>query len=297
MTSHKVLKITDFNFSEFGSLIGIVTPQLASELMSLNMENNRNISTTVVKRYAQIMTEGSWYLSDPIKFTKDGELIDGQHRLTALIKSGTSQVFVCLTGYDKKSAEVLDQGKKRLALDVAKIRGVYMTSHHISIMRMLTMLAEGSSSSSGMHLKLTPSEIVSACDIHIDLLNFCLEYSNKKSGIKFSPVLSAVALAYPYENHKRLTEFLYCWNTGTVLIGAEDNAAIKLRELYHRTFADGYGTQARINFAFKAQSALSAFLKNTVNVNHFKGLQASKWSTALFKPEFLKQKIKEFDAQ
>jgi len=296
MTSYKVLKITDFNFSEFYSLHGLVTPQLAAELLCLNMENNRRIDEARVKQWANIMRQGDWAYSDPIKFSDDGKMIDGQHRLSAVIKVGEAQPFAFLIGYDKKSAETLDQGKKRTAKDIANIRGLNIGHRQIAVMRMLTLLHHGYSPNAGTYLNFTNSQIVTTCQIYSDLLDFVFRHSAQKTAIIQAPVLASVGLAYYKENHQRLDEFLYCWHGGCVKHGPEDNAAIALRTMYYKSKESRSShTDERIKLALKAQSALLAFLKKK-DSKGFKGLSNSYWDTSRFSYQNLTKQIKEFDA-
>lgn len=295
MTSHKVLKITDFNFSEFQTIIGLVTPELANELLKLNMENNRNLTSSIVSKYSREMTEGQWMLSDPIKFSTSAELIDGQHRLNAVIKSGTSQLFVFILGYPKDSAEVLDQGKKRTAKDIASIRGDSIGHTNISIFRMIYSMANDPSGNNHSPV-LPPRNVASACMIYKERLDFALNHRGKKNAVSYAPVLAAVFAAYPHENHQRLLEFLECWHSGVVVKGTGDNAAIALRRTFEKMDRGASGRAIRVDIFGKAQSALNAFLKNQ-NIQHVKGTSKLLWSLDEFKHKNLIQKIKEFDSQ
>lgn len=292
MTSYKVLKITDFNFSEFQTLIGIITPDLASELLKLNMENNRGMTVGVINKYAREMSEGQWLLSDPLKFSVGGELVDGQHRLSAVIKSGFPQVFVVILGYPKASAEVLDQGKKRNARDIACIRGDIVGHTDISIMRMVYEMANNPTGSS--HSPVLPARnVATLCAIYKERLDFASSFSGKKNAIRYSPVLSAIFAAYPHENHQRLLEFLECWHSGVVVKGTGDNAAIALRNTLDQT-ARALGRGGRIDAFGKAQSAIKAFLSNK-SLEFIRGTNKIIWGLDEFKHENVIKQIKDFD--
>jgi hypothetical protein len=295
MTSHKVLKISDFNFSQFQTVIGLVTPELANELLKLNMENNRNVGLSLVTKYAREMSEGQWILSDPIKFSSEGELIDGQHRLNAVVKSGTSQLFVFILGYPKDSAEVLDQGKIRTAKDIARIRGTVLGSTDVSIFRMIYEMSNNPTGKGGFAV-LPSRNVATACMIYKERLDFSCSYSGKKNAIRYAPVLSAVFAAYPYEDHQRLLEFLECWHSGVVVKGTGDNSAIALRRTFSLMERANGGRTVRMDVFGKAQSALKAFLKNQ-SLEHIRGTSKIVWDLQEFKHENLIRKIKEFDAQ
>ena len=69
-----------------------VTPAIASELL-VNNNVNRNLNRRRVELYAKDMRESKWEnISDGISLTvgSNGTLLNGQHRLNAIIKTGVS---------------------------------------------------------------------------------------------------------------------------------------------------------------------------------------------------------------
>lgn len=97
----------------------VVTPAKAKEWLDTN-ESNRNVSRKVVEAYARDMTNGRWkYTGDPIRFDQDGNLIDGQHRLEAVIVSGQKQKFHVVHGILRDHRRVIDTGRKRSVADNA----------------------------------------------------------------------------------------------------------------------------------------------------------------------------------
>lgn len=63
-----------------------ITPELAADLLSRNMKN-RPVSQQRVRKYMAAMVAGKWLLNgEAIKISIDGRLIDGQHRLKAIIQ-------------------------------------------------------------------------------------------------------------------------------------------------------------------------------------------------------------------
>ncbi|NUN01320.1 MAG: hypothetical protein HUU41_09415 [Bryobacteraceae bacterium] len=66
----------------------LITPELARQWLERNVRN-RPISENTVIAYGLDMLEGRWqYDGAPIRFDTDGNLIDGQHRLSRLLKFG-----------------------------------------------------------------------------------------------------------------------------------------------------------------------------------------------------------------
>ena len=67
-----------------------ISPEEAARFLEKNT-NNRALTEQQVRYYAQQMKAGEWtYDGQPIRFAEDGQLLDGQHRLTALVESNTT---------------------------------------------------------------------------------------------------------------------------------------------------------------------------------------------------------------
>jgi hypothetical protein len=104
-------------------LIVSVTPELAGQFLSHNTQN-RHIRPTRVAQYARDMAEGRWtFNGDPIRFSDVGGLLDGQHRLAAIIESDTTQPFVVIKGLLAASQETMDQALGRTPADALTMRG------------------------------------------------------------------------------------------------------------------------------------------------------------------------------
>lgn len=77
-------------------------------------DHNRPRSETLRDRYAAAMSEGEWIdCGDSIRFNCDGTLIDGQHRLEAIIKSGVTIPMLVIRGLPKDTFKQIDAGKIR----------------------------------------------------------------------------------------------------------------------------------------------------------------------------------------
>ena len=91
---------TLINNSNIRAMVVLVTPEIASEWLKSNT-NNRRLKPSVVNSYAKDMKCGRWTLNnDAITFDKSGILTNGQHRLTAIIKSETSQEMAVMYGVE-----------------------------------------------------------------------------------------------------------------------------------------------------------------------------------------------------
>lgn len=98
----------------------IVTPQQAEMWLAENHSRQRAIREAVVNMYASDMVDGSWDESiiNPIRFTKGGKLIDGQHRLKAVVVANKPVTMWVQFGLDDDAFESIDIGAKRTPADI-----------------------------------------------------------------------------------------------------------------------------------------------------------------------------------
>lgn len=114
-----------------------VTPGLASAMMERNV-NNRHLGVNRVSKYASIMQEGRWRLtSEALAFSTAGDLLDGQHRLAAIIESTVSIETTVWFGCRAEEFSVIDQGAARTAADLISIDGLGWAYKRASLAQLL----------------------------------------------------------------------------------------------------------------------------------------------------------------
>lgn len=94
-----------------------ISPDVAKAILG-NNKKNRTLNREIVDRYARDMRNGFWRLTHQgLLIGKDGGLIDGQHRLHAIAKSGVGQWMLVTRDESLESALDLpiDDGNKRRA--------------------------------------------------------------------------------------------------------------------------------------------------------------------------------------
>jgi hypothetical protein len=101
-----------------------ITPAKAEELLGKN-HGNRNKKPQHIARLVRDMQNGNFLLSgDTIKKDWNGRLIDGQHRLSAIIESGIPAWVLVVQELDPKVQGVLDANAKRSAYDALGFNGI-----------------------------------------------------------------------------------------------------------------------------------------------------------------------------
>ena len=101
-----------------------VGPEIAAEILGAGNEKNRKIRPTKLAQYREEMNRGRWRLQNTLLVTKMARLIDGQHRLTAVVETGIPQtlLFQIIPEEEETAAD--------LATDTGAIRTLADTLHH-----------------------------------------------------------------------------------------------------------------------------------------------------------------------
>lgn len=108
-------------------------PGLASLLLERNPENRpvryKGLNRSV-EAYAAAMLRGEWLLNgEPVIISRDGLLNDGQHRLHAVLASGTTVPMQVTFGVDRDSRHTVDQGAGRTPGNILSMFGEKETNH------------------------------------------------------------------------------------------------------------------------------------------------------------------------
>lgn len=104
--------------------VELITPDVARNFLSFNKQN-RPINKAKVREISTEMQEGRWLFDGaPIRFDKNGVLLDGQHRLNAILVSGKEFDILVVRGLEPETFKVMDTGKMRGGSDIFNIEGV-----------------------------------------------------------------------------------------------------------------------------------------------------------------------------
>ncbi|MCC9181161.1 hypothetical protein [Mycolicibacterium mageritense] len=104
-----------------------VSSLLAQKWIDQHNTRNRPVNERAVMRYQTDMESGRWaFAADPIRFDRDGVLLDGQHRLIALANCVPAMTipFLVVRGLDPEAQDAMDQGHKRTTGQQLALHGV-----------------------------------------------------------------------------------------------------------------------------------------------------------------------------
>ena len=100
-----------------------ITPKLA-EIFLKNNNANRPLKQRQIASLARAMKEGDWKINgDTIRRSKSGTIIDGQHRLHAVVRSQLTIQSWLIDGLDEDAFDTIAIGGNRSAADTLSCRG------------------------------------------------------------------------------------------------------------------------------------------------------------------------------
>lgn len=104
-----------------------MTPERAGRILEGNRKN-RKVKPNHAKNLSRQMKDGLWrFDGSAIRVDSDGNLIDGQHRLYAVVDSGETVDMLLITGLDPEVMSTIDTGVSRSFADVLKITDPELT--------------------------------------------------------------------------------------------------------------------------------------------------------------------------
>lgn len=136
-----------------------ITPSMADKWMERN-PSNRPLREYHINGLVRDIKAGHFVLNgESIKFAPNGDLLDGQHRLSAISLAGKAVKSVVAYNVDPASMRTIDTGKKRSYADVLHMRGEYDPKTLAAVLRRIYLWEAGIVGSSGGQIMPTPDEL------------------------------------------------------------------------------------------------------------------------------------------
>ena len=242
-----------------------VTPEMAREWLEKNMKRNRPVMRATVHSYARQMRNGTWNLTHQgIAFDEAGELIDGQHRLNAIIEANIPVTMNVTYNVHRLPGEVftIDMGRKRTYANVVQMSGIddpvfRYTGQHIAAYIRYKLPGDR---------KADPAEIADYIERHYDDVKKLYMYAggsmhgqSRNSTHKLPAIVGAAMLAAIYrgESSEALYQFSQVYRLNDVSGCQAYNAkyALNLRDYVknYRPTRDVY---------YRCESMIWAFCRN-----------------------------------
>jgi hypothetical protein len=120
-----------------------VTPELARKWLEAN-KANRRLRRRDVANYARDMAAGRWLMNgEAVKFDTADLLLDGQHRLHAVITAGVPVPMLVIFGLPRETQATMDAGLKRTTGDAFSLRGETNSTVLAAVLRKVWMWDQG----------------------------------------------------------------------------------------------------------------------------------------------------------
>jgi hypothetical protein len=238
-----------------------ITPARAAKYLEHNT-TNRRVRYQWRDMLAQAIDDGRWRLTHQgIAFNCDGTLIDGQHRLMAIVKANKPVQAYVTRGMDREALYAIDQGKGRSVVDVAGPLGL---NKNISgrVVAVARAMVDGMSTTSERiagRMARTNEQWIEFIMRHDEALQFAVSRITAQPH-RHSVVTAAVARAWYTADRARLVEWcnVFQSNTGQ---SPSDNSALVFAKWFlpnAHTLANG---PARRDTHCRVEWSLVAFLK------------------------------------
>lgn len=248
--------------------IETITPAIAAQMLKRNT-HNRALRAALVDMYAREMKNLQWRETHQgIAINCDGTLLDGQHRLAAIVQSGRAQKMVVARGVPSASQIVMDDHAKRSAADAITLDGgAIVDAMTVAIARGVVRYASGDSS------PMSRQEIASIVVLLRRPVQFIAPFiATRQRGVTAACVWTAVVLAWFYARDlDRLSAFCRILAGKELPEGDSDKAAVMLREWLFKTGAspsvhhDAFRKTQRAIVAFMDRLAIGKLYGTTVH--------------------------------
>lgn len=215
----------------------MIDPALARRMLANNHPNNRTPDPREVRRLSKIPRDKWLSCASAIKLTREGVVLDGQHRLLAIIERGEALPCDVLHNAPPELVYVVDVGRARTLAHMLKIAGFSSEGPLAAALNGVNWLLTADTAK--MHMDRAGQLLEAIPDVHLrNALEWVREAQRQKlSNARF---LGGLFLAFvPMdESYRRLAE--------AVVNGAEPgSAAQKFREDLLRANAKATGGDER----------------------------------------------------
>jgi len=166
-----------------------ITPEIAKRwLEDPNNPKNRPYKPTRARKFAEAMRRGEWSANgEAIMRNSSGGLLNGQHRLNAVVISGRVIPMAVAEGLDNKAFDTIDQGYKRTVGDAFSVHGESNAKHLSTAVRWASLIQKQ------MGLRFNPGR---GALTNPQALDFVRKYPDIRDCLKFTmqhelwPILS-----------------------------------------------------------------------------------------------------------
>jgi len=193
---------------------------IANQILSTNIQN-RPLKRGAIDQYCGDMQRDKWFsemTGDPIRINENGNLSDGQHRMVALIESGTTQIFQIQFNVPSRYFKNFDTGTPRKLADIYGILG-YKNPNDLSALSNLVQKWEMGDIQMNYHLTNDEGIILIKKRPEIEgHLKYAMKRSTQNRQLMPLSIYAFLHYAFSKMNKKQADEFLSRLSVGDGLL-------------------------------------------------------------------------------
>jgi hypothetical protein len=240
------------------NIVKQVSPEMAAKWLEGNT-HNRPLNEAAIDRLVRDMQAGRWRLTHQgIAFDANDVLIDGQHRLWAVVIANVTVPMRVFFNELAANMAAVDTGHIRSNLDVMDLAGEAgkITSLHLAALRAM---------SAGTHCtpqRMTVGEETDLMIKHREAIEFAVEHmgASRFRGVATATTRAIVARAYYSVDHARLLRFCDILKSGATVDEDEKPVGLLWQLLVSNVHAGKTPPAKRARYG-KTERALLAFLR------------------------------------
>ena len=249
------------NFTEYdvNARACLVSPKMAKMALG-NMCINRKLRPSLIKKYANSMLQGQWKINgEAIVFSKSGVLLEGQHRMNAVVAAGISVPMLIVKGVEdsKEVLATINDGASRTLTDRLTMQGQTVNNIHSATLRSF-LFGTSQGSNNGDTSKYTSLDYIELFEKYYDAINFAVNAVRNKKGIAGASVCGAIARAYYHCDQSDLLRFCNALVDNYARSPEERSATLLHSFLVSAT--GGVSSSIRKDRYAKTERAIQAFL-------------------------------------
>jgi len=156
--------------AEIRAILEIITPDRARSLLESNTNNRPVIKASLAKLCNEMQMGRFVFNGDAIRISKTGRLLDGQHRLLAVVKTGISIETFVVYGLNDECFKTIDQGSLRTLSALLSMEGATNYTMAAAASMLIQKYLDG----------YTPTQGSNGARSKTDLVNF---YNENKANV------------------------------------------------------------------------------------------------------------------
>lgn len=204
------------------TVIETITPHTASWYLEFN-NSNRPLRMSHIKSLAFDMVNGDWQVTHQgIAFDTNGRLIDGQHRLHAIIEAGVPIQISVTRGCSAASFSILDRGANRSQSDI-----LGWPKKITEVITLAVRIASGTNPTVSRIRLMGESRLIKNCQMLLDHCSTCRP-TMSTAGVKLA---ACVQMTEQQDNQFVISQY-------KALVLAQYNDMTKCTQSFNRQVSD-----------------------------------------------------------